>query len=434
MKFEYVISGLNFAYLLSACYRADPAAVDATKRSIDAINDGGAYDVSALFNAYAETNNGKPLKENYGENFHNIHVDSGGLQVITRGLDITQALKKQIYTTQATYGDVAMCFDEIPLRVSAAGGHRATTDNKVFVVADMADSAKKTGENISEQLRMFAELGSQTKVMMIVQGNNRYDFAKWGEIVYDVIDDDLKSQIHGLALADTCCGNGALETVEMCAAVPIMQVPDGLKKNIHFLGVGSISRLVPVIELSRGKIFGDAHISFDSTSHSSTLVMGKITDDLGRMTKLGKTANRGNINFFRGVYDDISSFYDIGVDFDDYIQYVISKLNTTRHLSDTSDPYLSVSNMTYWFTVRRCVNNFMTNIIKCQADPNHYYEMMGRQHARALKPMLTLGQVNCAADMDKWFEQCSRYVNSNRIARVDNTGSVDYGLSLFDIA
>lgn len=434
MIFEYILSGLGMTRITTGNFRISPDTIKATQKSLDAANSDSEYLVGGLFNAYVETGFGPILQEHYRKHFSDVHVDSGGLQVITRGLPITAALKKQIYHTQGTYGDIAMCFDEIPLQVMEGSNNksnRTSIDNKVFVVSNMEAKARETGRNVNEQLKTFRDMKSDTKVMLIVQGNNRFDFAKWAEWAYAEVDDDLKDSVHGLAMADTCIGNGILETVEMCAAIPLMNLPDRIKKTIHFLGVGSLSRLVPIIELSRGKLFEDAHISFDSTSHTSSLVMGKYTNSKGRIVKLGRTANRDNIEFFKRVYDEIAKFYTHSISFDDYLKYIVDNITSSTHLGNY-DNYEQgvVANLTYWFTVMISVDNFMGNVVQCQKDQQHYYNVMSRKNLKAIKPLMLLANVNTTDGFEEWFKSCSKYVESARIKRVDSMVQTNYNVTL----
>lgn len=434
MIFEYILSGLGMTRILTTQFRISPDAIKAAKQSLVDANNDSEYLVGGLFNAYVEAGFGPTIQKHYREDFSAIHVDSGGLQVITRGLPITDALKKTIYTTQGTYGDIAMCFDEIPLQVMEGSNNksnRTSIDNKVFVVSNMEAKARETGRNVNEQLKTFRDMQSDTKVMLIVQGNNRFDFAKWAEWAYEEVDDDLKDSVHGLAMADTCIGNGILETVEMCAAIPLMNLPERIKKTIHFLGVGSLSRLVPIIELSRGKLFADAHISFDSTSHTSSLVMGKFTNSKGRIVKLGRTANRDNIEFFKRVYAEISKYYSHSISFDDYLKYIVDNITTSTHLGDYGDYERGVvANLTYWFTVMISVDNFMSNVVKCQKDQQHYYNVMSKKNLKAIKPLMQLANVDTVEGFEEWFKTCSKYVESARIKRVDSMVQTNYNVTL----
>lgn len=431
MKFEYVLSGLKMCRVNAGAFMSAPENVEAVQKSLDAVNAKGDYYISGLFNAYVEPISGRQIHELYRKHFKNVHGDSGGLQVITCGLEITPELKTQVYEIQGLYSDVAMCFDEIPLTVfeTSNASKRTSIDNKLFSVPEMEASARHTGRNINEQLKKFKEMKSDTEVMMIVQGNNRFDMAKWAEWAYDEVEDDLKDHIYGIAMADTCIGNGILETVEMCAAIPMMNIPEKIKKNIHFLGVGTITRLIPIIELSRTTLFEDCNISFDATTHSNCMILGNFTNEKGRKVRMGMGANRENLKFFKVIYDEISKYYEHEVTFDQYIQHVTSNFNTSTHLSNFEDrPMAILSNLTYWFVTLVSAMRFMDNIVQCQKDPMHYYKIMSKQNLRAIKPLQQLAFVNSVDEFEAWFRKYAKYVASARIPRAEN-GADGYSIN-----
>lgn len=422
MKFEYVFSGLNMSRIHYAPFLSIPENIKVVQLSLDKINAESEYFISGMFNAFYEADRAAGMGNNYRNHFYNIHSDSGGLQIITRGMTITPELKAQVYNTQGAHSDIAMCFDDIPLHVldSASEANRTTISNKLYVSSDMEAAARSTGQNINEQLKAFATIGSNTKAMMIIQGNNRYDMARWGEIVYSEVDEGLRDKVYGIALADTCMGNGVLETVEMCASVPMMNIPERIKKNIHLLGVGSISRLIPVIELSRTKLFSDCKISFDSSSHSQSMVMGKFLNSSCKAQNLGKVVNKVNTPIFKLVYDEINKYYSHSVTFDEYLKYVTDHLNTTRHLNgEFSEELTILGNLTFWFIPLLSARHFMDNVVQCQIDPKHYYKILNRNIVKTIRPLMQLANIESSSDFDEWFKLYAKYVSSNRIERVD---------------
>lgn len=424
-KFEYVLSALQMIRLAVSAFYDSPGATEAVNKYLRTFNGApdAPYKVSGLFNGFVEERIGPLLKQQYPNSFQNVHVDSGGLQVITLGKQITPELKTQIYTTQANYGTVAMCFDEIPLHVTSRSennkNNRTSIDNKLFVVSEMLDSAKATGRNVNEQLQKFNELGSACEVMLIAQGNNRQDFADWVHAAYDEVDPSLQHQIHGIALADTCIGNGTLESVEMCAAYNLIDI-DHIKKNIHFLGVGSLRRLVPVIELCRSGWFpSDTNISFDSTTHTSMLIMGRYTDERCRIQQIGKRLTPNNLKFFSQVYDLIAANFDTSISKEDYVKHITDNLQDAQTMRKTPE-FSSVAELTYFFYCIQCVHNFMSAINACMSSPEAYYTYLTDVSRKKMKPMLQLANVKTLVDMDEWFRLYSRYVDSKRISRADS--------------
>lgn len=423
--FEYIMSGLNMTRIVTKNFRTHPEAIAVTNAALAEVNAAGRYKVGGLFNAYQEVGLSHTVNTNYRPFFSSVFGDSGGLQVITVGKEITPELKKKIYALQGENSDVAMCFDEIPLRMSAVAGNasnRTSIDNKSFVVSDMDECARRTGRNINEQLQTFRDMQSPTKVMMIVQGNNRFDFARWAELAYGEVDDDLKDGVYGIALADTCCGTGMLETVEMCASVPLMQIPDRIKKHIHFLGVGSIVRLAPVIELIKSGLFADSVISFDSTTHTCCVDLGLYVNKKGVRHTMGKNANNTNIEWFTDIYHEISKYYKHSITLEDYLKNTVTRLGNSTHLGDFSNLEQGVlANLTFWFSAFLGVTRFMECLLTCVNDSKHYYEVLTDKASRSILPLLSLSNVKTPEDFEGWFATHSRYLHSARIRRIDDT-------------
>ena len=56
--------------------------------------------ISALYNAYVEPHLGEHHVEHHKDTFDGIYADSGGLQVITCGAQLTEELKTEVYKKQ----------------------------------------------------------------------------------------------------------------------------------------------------------------------------------------------------------------------------------------------------------------------------------------------------------------------------------------------
>lgn len=232
--------------------------------------------LSALFNAYVEGHFGDFYSRNRNSGFNNLYADSGGLQMITQGKTITESLKDDIYKAQDK-ADVAFCFDEIPVEkiseyVDLTSSNRANTSSKVFNAKRFDECAKMTAENVKHQLSKL----KNAKISYIIQGNTFNDMIHWFDIAYEVLGDDIE-KLHGIALADTCMGNGELETCDMLyAGARIFDKYPKLKRNVHLLGIGSGKRMLPAIILCKNGFMGDnVVLSSDSSSQSMAYTMGK---------------------------------------------------------------------------------------------------------------------------------------------------------------
>lgn len=282
MKIDYVMSGSHDRITL---YKEDHADKEFIGKSAQVfakylqflnrmtLETGFDVSISRLYNAYTESNHAPMFREHYSQAYSNIYADSGGLQVITQGKTITDSVKRDIYTTQ-DYSDYSFCFDEIPLTVKFDSGtnERSNTSNKLFIPSDFVACAEKTARNIVEQCTSL----KNSKVFIIVQGNTWKDMVLWFDTIYPIVEPHL-DKICGIAPADTCMGNGYLESCDMAYACGlIFRKYPKLGRRVHFLGVGSASRIEPIVVLTKsGVIPDDVIVSIDSSSMTMAFVMGK---------------------------------------------------------------------------------------------------------------------------------------------------------------
>lgn len=428
--FEYVISGLGYTRILLPAYRDNEVLVGAANTLIaERNNREGAVKLSALFNGLVETNSGKQLKKYHA--FNNIFVDSGGLQAITRGMSIDGPLKTGVYKNQAEYGTVGMCFDEIPLTVVDDGSgsnkkNRTSLGNKVFQRSEVKPKAIKTASNIAEQLQYFKDSGTVCKAMAIMQGNCVETLVEYIETIFDNIPSNLVDGVHGIALADTCLGNGVKETVQLCLALEKAQIDPKFKKNIHLLGVGSLRRMLPVLMLSNN-LFKDKMISFDSTSHSMSWMFGKLHVDNGRIIELGRTITNQNYKAFSEIYHDyIERFLSDNhlPEKDIFIKYVVDHITTFSHLNTVDDLQQSV-NLAAFVYCLRAVDLFCTAIEEISTKPAAAYRYIRNDH-HIVGLISSLTAVNNADDFSNWFAENESSLNSKSI--VSDTNNVKSSL------
>lgn len=286
MNYEYVFSGLNFTGLIprndSVSKEIAPIIYQCICKLQESINQNNLK-MSVLFNAFQEKHFGKWQRECNLYGFKRQFADSGGLQIITRGLSITEDIKTKIYDIQSI-ADVAMCFDEIPLKnIRKETSSRTQTKDKMYIPSIADDCARLTAENIKKQIKFFRDHDCNTKVSYIIQGNNSDDMVKWFRHGCDILNHDDWEYISGLSLANICIGNGLQESVEMCVAYHRIRNEFSefyTKNNVHLLGIGSIKRIIPFIQLSRKGFLPECvNLSFDSSSLSMAIVMGNYTFD-----------------------------------------------------------------------------------------------------------------------------------------------------------
>ena len=209
---------------------------------------------------------------NYKDSVAEIMSDSGGLQLITQGKTITPKIKKEVYTTQGTYSDTCLSFDEIPLSFSGDSSGRNDVSNRWFDPERFRECAEKSGRNVAEQIQTFIDMKSESKPIFIVQGNDYDTYMRWAEYGLSQIPKEHHKLIEGFAMAGACLGTGTLEDIKR--AFYFTQLPIDTKR-LHLLGVGSIKRIAPFLIFSQNGLYKDLEISYDSTTHSSGIVMGR---------------------------------------------------------------------------------------------------------------------------------------------------------------
>lgn len=418
-KWEYVSSGL--AYLRVTTNRHSG---DAMQKIMDkAFIQHPDFYLSGLFNAYAEKGVTAVLDR---FNFHEIHVDSGGLQMVLQNKQITPEFKREIYHTQGKWGTIAMCFDEIPLYVrelikAESSSNRTRTDNKLYLPELAKEKAEHTGRNVNEQLRVLKDMGSKCKVMMIAQGNKAEDFAQFIETQYAQIDPELRPGIKGIALADTCIGNGVMESIEMLHGLKLMNIPKEYKTHVHLLGVGSLTRMMPVIELVRsGFLDSDLHVSLDSTSHTSAYVMGKLIDDDGRMYSLGTGPSEDNIRLFTDIYNMYFKEFYGEERRDDYIRFMTTNLRGSTHIHQKDD-LGDMAYLSYSFAPLTYITRFMLAMNDCRKSFDNYHKYL-KNKEKLIGIMFQLSKVKNLEDMDNFKNNLGQYVESKRIPRKSSNG------------
>lgn len=374
---------------------------------------GMPIEISLLFNAFTEEKMGHYIVEMDQFGFEKVYADSGGLQMVTTNREITPELKAQIYKTQRI-ADYGFCFDEIPLGIKEGvdpetAKHRSQTGSKIFKQQDFARCIAATAENIRDQTEAFE--GAKTKAFYILQGNSAEEMYQWFEGGTSVLEPAHYKKIQGLAPADTCMGNGELESVEMLTACHRLHndFPDYVGNHIHFLGVGSPSRLLPVIFLAQGGYLDkDTHVSFDSSTASMSLIMGNLVMPDGRRVRRGVKETVGFMTtFYDEMHDTLAETCgEIGRE--EFYAHVLKYHKSIADLINNAPPHMevwlraAVSIMPLWQVV-----GFFQSAMNSVNSPEKHYSALG-----------FLRQVKTEDDMNHWRRQFSRYLKSSRIDRV----------------
>lgn len=445
LNLEYVVSAIGMAGTINSNIlksehfhtEAVPAlrhVVDILKTSVKGSAKNVDPSVAVLFNAYTEKKFVEHLKDYSNFNMDKVYADSGGLQMVTTGKEVTPAIKDDIYGVQQ-YADYAMCFDDIPLEsvsLVRTRNERSNVGNKVFNQERLTETAKATGENIKRQIEYFQQNGADTKVIIIVQGNTADDMVHWYQTIQDMLTDDHFKNVGGIAVADTCMGNKELETIDMLTAAHRIAkfCNPAARKQIHLLGVGSIPRMAPVLYLRKSGFLSEYEkISYDSSSHTVCFNYGLMKLN-GTCKPLGAKRNAkleerlfDIYNTFKPAFGDIDFDYQMNnVFFDEDGTWTFSNIGQRAGLNAHDPKHIrgaALSNFTYsMYQVK--------NFIEC-LDVVAGGDFMGARGEMNIAAIQQLLQVNDDYAMGQWMNMFKGYVSSARIARKEES----FGLEKF---
>lgn len=297
--YEYVASAVSYLKIFNIPLLNNLEVLKEVKDIFRSINTEN-HKFSFLYNAYDEDKYGQYINQYYRDDLYNVHADSGGLQVITRGLIIDDNLKNKVYESQGKYSDIAMSFDEIPLitnGISVIGD----TSARRFDMENLKNYIKLSSKNLVEQIEYFDKMGVRTKPMMIVHGNCYDSFMKWFDLSLKMIPSDYHDKIAGIALSGASHGSGLKEEIERSF---VMGQMTDFKKYFHLLGVGSVRRLLPYIVFNNNGYYPkDVHLSYDSTTHTKSVTTGTYRDNNYNLIKLKTHYN----NNYKNLYHDLEN-------------------------------------------------------------------------------------------------------------------------------
>jgi hypothetical protein len=391
--------------------------------------------VSVLYNAYTEKNHVREFERLNNLGADSVYADSGGLQIVTAGKSITPEMKNEIYKTQ-TYSDYAMCFDVIPLSSrtkTRTRNERSNVGNKVFNDELLTQSAHATGDNVKAQATYFRKSGAKTKVIVIVQGNSADDMVNFFNGVISRLEPEDYENIGGMAVADTCIGNGELESIEMLRAAKRISefCHPNIRRHLHVLGVGSISRMRPILYLLKsGYLNNFERVSYDSSSHTSTFQYGLLKVN-GTCRSIGSHKTPDVDKHFRNVYNLFSDTFSPLVTEDRWIELIFAdgsgdwKYSTIKNrLMQNQNPNEIVAGLlcnaahTYFQ-----IHNFVTNLDRVSSHKYKEIEEIAKnkKQGKTHIAMNNLLNINSEEQIEDWCSQFSATINSKRISRDSDT-------------
>lgn len=411
--FEYVASGTSYFKLMYQESLA-PQNLDWFTRTFGSLNDQHNHKISLLYNAYTEKRPGRWCGEHYRNLVHNIHADSGGLQMVTLGRTITEELKEEVYANQAENSHVAMCFDVIPVRTLDNGrSERLDLSNRRFDRADLERCARATGKNLKRQIEFFLEKGTTAKPMLITQGNDYDSYMKWTQYVVEELPAEYIKHIGGIAMGAAALGKGSLEDIKR--AFYFTQLPIDLEhKNLHLLGVGSVYRMLPQMIFIQNGMYDGVHMSYDSTTHTSGVTQGRYY-----MNDYAFTFTRAFDDSYRIVLEDMQRNFP-------FIKYSVQDLYDVLNMSSrtyeakfgTIDPSMQL----YVAYVSSSIKNFIEQVDRVSKSEK---EVMKFAKGLDRNAFAALYSVKTTEDFDHWLKHIGPYMDSEPVQEYVEPNSLE---------
>jgi hypothetical protein len=372
------------------------------------------YSLGLLFNAYKEKGFVKPILDYDTFGFSSLYADSGGLQIVTAGSSVTPEIKRSIYQTQSV-ADFAMCFDEIPCRTieGVQNTHRSRTSDKEFFPEQKKECAEKTAINIKEQIEYLDKIEAKSKVHYIIQGNTVSDMVEWFDDGFKFLDKSHHTRIGGLSMADTCMGNGQLESIDMLVSYHILMKKYGrevIKNHLHLLGVGSVSRLVPLLYMiESGFLPDDILYSFDSSTFSMGYVGGIFRHEDGGIIRSDSQVEMKIIleNVFDYFNERVFSKINDNIDKDTLIEHLMVNIRST------SESINDISEELYPYARAMVPLTNVYSILSFVKKTKEYVDEMKLDNS----PIGMLQYVHDLKDYSVWKREYSKFVKSKRIFR-----------------
>ena len=331
-------------------------------------------------------------------------TDSGGLQIITQGKTITDSIKKDVYNTQGRYSDTALSFDEIPLSIEGISSKRLDISNRWFDKTKFVDCAKLTGQNVYNQIKTFIEMETKTKPIFIAQGNDYDTYMKWTEIALNEIPKDLHKYINGVAMGAPCLGNGTLEDIKR--AFYFSELPIDTNR-LHILGIGALKRMAIFLIFSQNGLYNNLEISYDSTTHSSGVVMGRtyIND---KIFQFGRELNKD----YKIMFDAFSKTEFFPNELNIITFHEI--LNTASKVFEKKHGSRVLYIKTFVGFLSFSISNFITHMEKCFNNKNNILGLAKNSKERNI--FNSLYQIRNYEDFLSWERNIGKSVKSQKIS------------------
>jgi hypothetical protein len=373
-----------------------PELHEKARQTLKRLNETDHHRFSLLFNAYVEKSFGEKIQL-YKDCVSHVYSDSGGLQVVTRGLPINDKIKTDIFNIQGRYSDFCVGFDSIPVVLTAEKSTRLDVKNRYFDRSEFQNSLNKTIEDTKFQLEILKKTNSNCKALLIVHGNDLETYTEWYTKMYNALKNDFGDCLAGIALASAALGTGPLEDLKRAFYFSQIQNIHGLH-HFHVLGVGAANRLMPfLIFLRNGMISEESNISYDSTTHTMGIHFGNYQAK-NRRYNFGKEMTKD----YKAIYDDINEFEPLGITLQEFFEC----MNPTAYTIDSERLY-----PVQFYSIMASINNFMNLISKASKDDAFLLKHFSPDES-LYKPLLNISNKE---DYEKWEYDAARFINSSNV-------------------
>jgi len=329
MEIEYVFSAwANFLFINNKDEEILKWSLNNYKNNLDYILSklSNSIKFSSLYNAFYEPELWERIHKIDNKAGHkSIYADSGGLQMMKQGLEVTDEIKEKIYLHQAKFSDFAFSFDEIPSIMEEG--------RRVFIEDKVIPSGIKAGLNLKNQINLFQREKSKAKVIPITQGYGVEQINDYTKNMLSQLSNEEMDSIESIALGNAH-GNGYGVLESYSAFLQMGYLKPNLKNHVHLLGTTGFDRIIPLLQLIKNGLSNTNKISFDSSYHSKTYAFGNLQKSVDwcingmQPDKIGLKRN----DFTEKVFKEIEEFWKdcetFNLDtFDDFFEY--STLNET---------------------------------------------------------------------------------------------------------
>lgn len=314
-KFVYIPSAFNSAAAFLTVHKMYP---ELSKDIFESINNQEKdMHLGILSNAFTEKKDSKEFSEIFSGSHIPLYGDSGGLQVITRGMQVTPEIKNKIFNTQAEYTDFSMSFDEIPVEVLRRVPGNPSANTNTYIDSWFKEKAIESGKNIVEQIKAFKKNPkNRSKIMFIVQGRNFETAREWSWYMFQEIKEEpgYEDYIGGLALGNVgAAGTRNITDFLLRFQYELEFLPKEWLLNLHILGAGSLSRIAPYFLVAPTYFLDGTVVTADSTTQTRAPIFGVFATFTGTEYKtvdVGRGISNNSLFTVEKIYEFVKPFID----------------------------------------------------------------------------------------------------------------------------